>query len=185
MSGPLLNTFCTGHCRRRKIRCLLAPDDAQNRCANCIRLKKDCNFFPVDQQPQFDRRPRASSKADTRGSTSSESSPALVSGHLPEEYHTYPQLPLSYLSSRGSVAAVAGDLVSPMTRGKIYFVSKALCTSATNDLTQLPSLRKDLNSHSIVGLLGALHFRMSQQQEGIRHQGMPPTSIGGDMQNRR
>lgn len=178
----MLNTFCTGHCRRRKIRCLLAPDDAQNRCANCIRLKKDCNFFPVDQQPQFDRRPRASSKADTRGSTSSESSPALVGGHLPEEYHTYSQLSAPFLSSRGSIG---GDLVSPMTRGKIYFVSKALCISATNGLTQRPSLRKDLNSHSIVGLLGALHFQMSQQQGVIRHPGMPPTSTGEDMQNRR
>ena len=178
----MLNTFCTGHCRRRKIRCLLAPDDAQNRCANCIRLKKDCNFFPVDQQPQFDRRPRASSKADTRGSTSSESSPALVGGHLPEEYHTYSQLSAPFLSSRGSIG---GDLVSPMTRGKIYSVSKALCITATNGLIQRPSLRKDLNSHSIVGLLGALHFQMSQQQGVIRHPGMPPTSTGEDMQNRR
>ncbi len=182
MSGPLLNTFCTGHCRRRKIRCLLAPDDAQNRCANCIRLKKDCNFFPVDQQPQFDRRPRASSKADTRGSTSSESSPALVGGHLPEEYHTYGQLSAPFLSSRGSIG---GELVSPMTRGKIDCLSKALCIFATNGSTQRPSLRKDLNSLSIVGLLGALHFPMSQHQGGIRHLGMPPTSTGEDMQNRR
>ncbi|KAF1852147.1 uncharacterized protein K460DRAFT_271568 [Cucurbitaria berberidis CBS 394.84] len=42
-----------GHCRRRKIRCLLAPDDPQSRCANCIRLKKECNFFPVEHtEPQ-------------------------------------------------------------------------------------------------------------------------------------
>ena len=184
MSGPLLNIFCPGHCRRRKIRCLLAPDDAQNRCANCIRLKKDCNFFPVDQQPQFDRRPRASSKADTRGSTSSESSPALVSGHLPEEYHTFSQLPLSapYLSSRGSIG---GELVSPLTRGKIHFMSRALCIFATDSVIQHPSLRKGLNSHSTVGLLGALHFRTSRHQEVIHHQGMPPISIGEDMQNRQ
>jgi hypothetical protein len=38
-----------GHCRRRKIRCLPAnPEDSAGRCANCIRLKKDCTFFPVD-----------------------------------------------------------------------------------------------------------------------------------------
>lgn len=42
----------TGHCRRRKIRCLLAPDDPHGRCSNCIRLKKECNFYPVDQQPE-------------------------------------------------------------------------------------------------------------------------------------
>ncbi|KAK3169040.1 hypothetical protein OEA41_005488 [Lepraria neglecta] len=107
-----------GHCRRRKIRCLLAPDDAQNRCANCIRLKKDCNFFPVDQQPQCDRHPRTSSKADTGGSTSADSSPAMVGGHLPEDFNVYSQLPLSapYLSARGSIG---GELVSPLTRAPL------------------------------------------------------------------
>lgn len=40
-----------GHCRRRKIRCVPEPSDGQNRCANCIRLKKDCNYYPVDQPP--------------------------------------------------------------------------------------------------------------------------------------
>ena len=50
-----------GHCRRRKIRCLLAKDDAQRRCSNCIRLKKDCNFYPVETT---DRRPRSHSKPD-------------------------------------------------------------------------------------------------------------------------
>ena len=40
-----------GHCRRRKIRCIPSPNDLQGRCINCIRLKKDCSFYPVDQQP--------------------------------------------------------------------------------------------------------------------------------------
>ncbi|KAH4216220.1 hypothetical protein HBH98_112350 [Parastagonospora nodorum] len=40
-----------GHCRRRKIRCLLASEDPQGRCANCIRLKKECNFYPVEHNP--------------------------------------------------------------------------------------------------------------------------------------
>ncbi|KAJ9612268.1 hypothetical protein H2200_003865 [Cladophialophora chaetospira] len=39
-----------GHCRRRKIRCIPAFEDPSGRCQNCIRLKKDCHFFPVDQQ---------------------------------------------------------------------------------------------------------------------------------------
>ena len=111
----------TGHCRRRKIRCLLAPDDAQNRCANCIRLKKDCSFFPVDQQPQMDRRPRAHSRVDTRGSTSSNSSPAMPGGHIldhNEDFNSYPHLPLAvpYQASRGSIGGV-----SPMTRGALRF----------------------------------------------------------------
>ncbi|KAI9839713.1 MAG: hypothetical protein M1837_002060 [Sclerophora amabilis] len=53
------NTSGSGHCRRRKIRCLLPSEDSQGRCSNCIRLKKECNFFPVDQQPQPERRSRA------------------------------------------------------------------------------------------------------------------------------
>lgn len=112
-----------GHCRRRKIRCLLAPDDLQNRCANCIRLKKDCNFFPVDQQPQLERRPRTSSRTDTMASSSSDSSPALAGNHLPypldrtEEFNAFSQPSLSapFTSSRGSI----GGLISPLTRGPI------------------------------------------------------------------
>jgi hypothetical protein len=33
------------HCRRRKIRCLPAPRDPQERHLNSIRLKKECNFL--------------------------------------------------------------------------------------------------------------------------------------------
>jgi hypothetical protein len=44
---PLIKNL--GHCRRRKIRCIPALDDTSGRCSNCIRLKKECQFFPVDQ----------------------------------------------------------------------------------------------------------------------------------------
>jgi hypothetical protein len=71
-----------GHCRRRKIRCLLAKDDPQGRCANCIRLKKECNFYPVDTG---DRRPRSMSKPDISsqdtGSSTSSPSPGLGGNH--------------------------------------------------------------------------------------------------------
>ena len=110
-----------GHCRRRKIRCLLAPEDPQNRCANCIRLKKDCNFFPVDQQPQLERRPCTSPRDDTIASSSSDSSPALAGNQLPylmdqaEDFNAFSQASLSapFTSSRGSI----GGLISPLTRG--------------------------------------------------------------------
>ncbi len=81
-----------GHCRRRKIRCLLAPDDLHGRCSHCIRLKKECNFFPVDQQPQLERRPRSGSKNDgisNEASTSSSSSPALAGGHVVEQVESF------------------------------------------------------------------------------------------------
>ncbi|KAI9776185.1 MAG: hypothetical protein M1835_005588 [Candelina submexicana] len=90
-----------GHCRRRKIRCCLASEDPQGRCTNCIRLKKECNFFPVDQQPQLDRRPRTESKVEGTsgdGSNSSSSSPARATTRATVqngEFNPYPPLPLN------------------------------------------------------------------------------------------
>jgi hypothetical protein len=51
--GLITDMLFLGHCRRRKIRCLLAPDDPQGRCSNCIRLKKECNFYPVEHNPDM------------------------------------------------------------------------------------------------------------------------------------
>ncbi|KAF5671796.1 hypothetical protein FHETE_4009 [Fusarium heterosporum] len=51
-----------GHCRRRKIRCITSPNDTQGRCINCIRLKKDCSFFPVDQAAIDDPRGKQASR---------------------------------------------------------------------------------------------------------------------------
>ncbi|CAK7202195.1 hypothetical protein SEUCBS139899_004917 [Sporothrix eucalyptigena] len=52
-----------GHCRRRKIRCIPSPADIQGRCVNCIRLKKECSFYPVDQQPPPDARKNSTSRS--------------------------------------------------------------------------------------------------------------------------
>ncbi|KAI9804955.1 MAG: hypothetical protein M1833_006258 [Piccolia ochrophora] len=85
-----------GHCRRRKIRCLLAPDDPQGRCSNCIRLKKECNFFPVDQQPPTDRRPRTSSKPDrASGHGSDSSSPSPTHPGAIQDFNDFHQLPIT------------------------------------------------------------------------------------------
>jgi len=54
-----------GHCRRRKIRCLLAPDDPHGRCSNCIRLKKECNFYPVEHNPDMPQPQSVSSKSNS------------------------------------------------------------------------------------------------------------------------
>lgn len=64
----------TVHCRRRKIRCEVAPDDPQGRCLDCIKLKKECQYFPVDQQPPMEKKSRQGSKAER--SSSILSSPA-------------------------------------------------------------------------------------------------------------
>ncbi|KAF8428353.1 hypothetical protein EV426DRAFT_528335 [Tirmania nivea] len=84
-----------GHCRRRKIRCLLQKDDSQGRCINCIRLKKECNFYAVETT---DRRPRSLSKPDistneAKSSTSSPS-PGIALGKLPR-----PEIPDIYAAS--------------------------------------------------------------------------------------
>ncbi|CAK4033816.1 hypothetical protein DOTSEDRAFT_68103, partial [Lecanosticta acicola] len=53
-------SIACAHCRRRKIRCLVADDDREGRCQNCIRLKKECVFYPVDQQAVIDARSESS-----------------------------------------------------------------------------------------------------------------------------
>ncbi|KAK3337110.1 hypothetical protein B0T19DRAFT_60884 [Cercophora scortea] len=84
-----------GHCRRRKIRCIAAQNDAQGRCVNCIRLKKECSFFPVDQQPPQDTRQKSASRSSVGPRiASASSSPAMQTG-MPSDIHgqqPYPQL---------------------------------------------------------------------------------------------
>ncbi|KAI1430157.1 hypothetical protein F5Y12DRAFT_781398 [Xylaria sp. FL1777] len=47
--GYARTNMACGNCRKRKIRCQPVKDDG--RCSQCIRLKKDCQFYAVDQQP--------------------------------------------------------------------------------------------------------------------------------------
>ncbi|EON66391.1 hypothetical protein W97_05488 [Coniosporium apollinis CBS 100218] len=84
-----------GHCRRRKIRCLVATEDTQGRCSNCIRLKKECNFYPVEQQPPSESRAHPASKADpgsSRPSGSTPSSPGVPAIQEHENFTPYSQL---------------------------------------------------------------------------------------------
>lgn len=60
-----------GHCRRRKIRCIPAFDDTSGKCQNCIRLKKECMFYPVDQQSPV---PIKKSKSKGEGTNDPETS---------------------------------------------------------------------------------------------------------------
>jgi len=86
-----------GHCRRRKIRCQLAPDDPHGRCSQCLRLKKECNFYPVDQQAPSDRTQLSGAlKLEVGSGVVSASTPSSPRGtQIPEsvdEYPNYPQL---------------------------------------------------------------------------------------------
>ncbi|KAL5050998.1 hypothetical protein BDW71DRAFT_172063 [Aspergillus fruticulosus] len=85
------------HCRRRKIRCLVAAADAQGRCENCIRLRKECQFFPVDQQPPIEKKSRPNSRIETISNdpSTASSSPPTVSGEQTDAYYHYQHMPLS------------------------------------------------------------------------------------------
>ncbi|GKT48317.1 uncharacterized protein ColSpa_08498 [Colletotrichum spaethianum] len=61
-----------------------SPAIGESRCINCIRLKKECSFFPVDQPPlpqATDPRPKAPSRASSGPKVvSASSSPAVAAG---------------------------------------------------------------------------------------------------------
>jgi len=92
-------SIACAHCRRRKIRCLLAEDDAHSRCQNCIRLKKDCVFYPVDQQSALEGKSDCRTKPDNGSAPSSVvSSTSPKSGterafEDPRKVRPFPSLP--------------------------------------------------------------------------------------------
>ncbi|KAJ8610719.1 hypothetical protein MRB53_038361 [Persea americana] len=88
-------SIACAHCRRRKIRCLIAENDREQRCQNCIRLKKECVFYPVDQQSAMEAKSETSSKTGAPSAASpamsgSPSQPNLGDAH---EHPRYPQDP--------------------------------------------------------------------------------------------
>ncbi|KAF4775484.1 hypothetical protein HER10_EVM0011036 [Colletotrichum scovillei] len=81
-----------GHCRRRKIRCIMSEVQGDGRCRNCIRLKKDCSFFPVDQAPSqmTEAKPKAQPRpAGGSNTASASSSPVVLPGQAPEGSQHY------------------------------------------------------------------------------------------------
>lgn len=74
-------SIACSHCRHRKIRCIVSPE-LPNRCISCIRLKKDCSFCPVDQQPPADSRGNTTGQGSGSSKAHSQSSsPAPASGN--------------------------------------------------------------------------------------------------------
>ncbi|KPM43888.1 hypothetical protein AK830_g2668 [Neonectria ditissima] len=72
-----------GYCRRRKIRCVPEPSDGQARCTNCIRMKKNCVFHPVDQPPTPDTRATQASLSSTNKEEPPVSSSPIASSGKP------------------------------------------------------------------------------------------------------
>ncbi|KAJ0131791.1 Uncharacterized protein HZ326_25118 [Fusarium oxysporum f. sp. albedinis] len=64
--GYLRTSVACGHCRRRKISCIRSSSDAQGRCINCIHLRKECIYFPVDQTSPGDSRAKKTSRSPAK-----------------------------------------------------------------------------------------------------------------------
>ncbi|RHZ49762.1 hypothetical protein CDV55_101362 [Aspergillus turcosus] len=121
-----------GHCRRRKIRCLVDANDPEGRCENCIRLRKDCHFFPVDQQPPVERRSRPNSRlesaqsASTDPSTTSSSPPNIAGGSdQSESFFAYQPMPLDASQDASGFQATSfpGNPMSSFVPGSTDFAA--------------------------------------------------------------
>ncbi|KAI1126105.1 hypothetical protein F5Y10DRAFT_217668 [Nemania abortiva] len=78
--GYARTNMACGNCRKRKIRCQPVKDDG--RCSQCIRLKKDCQFYAVDQQPPPPSVVRAGSRPHPKAMlVSAVTSPPVAPGH--------------------------------------------------------------------------------------------------------
>lgn len=122
----------SGHCRRRKIRCIPAPGDVQQRCSNCIRLKKECNFFPVDQPPAAAAGDAGRRESKSKSFRRDSASPPSVPGHSQEMQDGLPyhQLQIPPVQDYGaSVKKPRTDSFSPDIKGKKHlFLGKAFLT---------------------------------------------------------
>ncbi|KAJ2997489.1 hypothetical protein NUW58_g641 [Xylaria curta] len=79
--GYARTNMACGNCRKRKIRCQPVKDDG--RCSQCIRLKKDCQFYAVDQQPPPPSVVRAGSRPLPKAMlASTATSPPIAPGYL-------------------------------------------------------------------------------------------------------
>ena len=126
----------TVHCRRRKIRCLVATDDVQGRCENCIRLRKECQFFPVDQQPPVEKKSRPSSRLETQPldhstATRISSSPTNLNPEPVDTFYPYPQIPLNVSTGQEMAAftpgAFAENPMSSFAPGMLSLIYLVLC----------------------------------------------------------
>ncbi|KFY59165.1 hypothetical protein V497_04493 [Pseudogymnoascus sp. VKM F-4516 (FW-969)] len=112
-----------GHCRRRKIRCILAPADLQNRCANCIRLKKECTFYPVDQPPQPESKgQRGAPSGRGIGRASSSASPTNQLGRPLESQNglSYPNMAMPPYLGSSDIKRLKDDGFAPENRGLLF-----------------------------------------------------------------
>jgi hypothetical protein len=118
-----------GHCRRRKIRCVPSQNDVQGRCINCIRLKKECSFYPVDQQPPVDTRQKSGSRSSVGPKVASASSSPAMQAGLPSDMHgqqAYPQMAMPPIQNMAPPMKPSGsDSYPPDSKSESIFLRPA------------------------------------------------------------
>ncbi|KAI1202330.1 hypothetical protein F5X97DRAFT_345454 [Nemania serpens] len=85
--GYARTNMACGNCRKRKIRCQPVKNDG--RCSQCIRLKKDCQFYAVDQQPPPPTVIGAGSRPHPKAVLASAATAAPVSPGQPGQMQTH------------------------------------------------------------------------------------------------
>lgn len=102
------------HCRRRKIRCVTPDNGTENRCANCIKLKKDCIFTGIEHGD--DAEP-SSSKSMPRSQTPSNVSRSPIEAE-PDRYPTAnPQLSNVPSPLGATTTAFSGNVAIAASQG--------------------------------------------------------------------
>ncbi|KAI1267099.1 hypothetical protein F5Y18DRAFT_328101 [Xylariaceae sp. FL1019] len=79
--GYARSNMACGNCRKRKIRCQAIKND--DRCYQCVRLKKPCAYYAVDQGPTDPSIMKNGLRPDTRAVlASTTTSPPMIPSHL-------------------------------------------------------------------------------------------------------
>lgn len=119
------------HCRRRKIRCIVSPE-VEGRCINCVRLKKECSFQPVDSQASTPDKRRESTQAPVSATIPvlPSNSPSLTIGEVnpqdtpPYEHYSAAEMPLHHGSMSAAGMSVENTaMFAPETGGKLDYTS--------------------------------------------------------------
>ncbi|RWA09061.1 hypothetical protein EKO27_g6026 [Xylaria grammica] len=119
--GYARTNMACGNCRKRKIRCQPVKDDG--RCSQCIRLKKDCQFYAVDQQPP-PAVVRAGSKPLSNTMLASAASPPPIAPSHPGNIQTHQ-------SYHGKAIPMSHDMRPPGMRPDTYLDDPKLTPAAS------------------------------------------------------
>ncbi|KAI0406062.1 hypothetical protein F4802DRAFT_115213 [Xylaria palmicola] len=120
--GYARTNMACGNCRKRKIRCQPVKDDG--RCSQCIRLKKDCQFYAVDQQPPPATVVRAGSRPLPKTMIASASTSTPIAPGYPGDIQTQQ-------SYHGRTMPAGHDMRPPGMRSDSYLEDPKLATGAS------------------------------------------------------